>query len=185
MARSVSSDPLLSHNFSLLDIPIPALLPTAFPLKLLQSAFNHGSFIGFQSIRLPKPTIETLQIKEGNWPLVHSVLTGFTTTGEVTLEQAVLSTNVDMFFWFRQAMWGRIGPRRHFVVVQTRADKLIPQRLIYLEGCIPTSWSPGSDLDGGSTGVVTESLTMLCTSVAVIPLPIPTTANSAASVPGF
>lgn len=183
MARSIAMDPFLAHNFALIDIPVQALLPTAFPIKLLQSALTTGTFIGFSRISFPQLSIETKTIKEGNWPILHKILTGFTDGGEVQLEQAVLSINADMYFWFEQARWGRIAPRRHFLVIHTRADKRIPQRLLYLEGCIPTGWKPGSDLAGMSSEVVVETLTMSVTTASIIPLPVPTAKPNMPSFP--
>jgi len=174
----------MSHNFALIDIPVQAAIPTAFPIKLLQSAITSGTFIGFSRISMPSLSIETKAIKEGNWPPIHKVLMGFTDGGEVTLEQALVSINADMYFWFQQAIWGRIAPRRDFLIVNTRADKRIPQRLTHLEGCIPTGWKPSSDLVGLTGEVVMESLTMAVTRVSIIPLPIPVAPPTTIAPPG-
>jgi phage tail-like protein len=173
VARSSNSDPLLAHNFALIDIPVPGLLPLAFPVKTITSALESGSFVGFQAIDMPEATMETKTIKEGNWPRIHKVPIGFMNAGQVTLRQAVLPYNTDMYYWFAQALWGRIAPRRTLLVVHLRADKLIPQRLVKLEGCFPTSWRPSSALDGSSTEIVTEELTLEVSNLDFIPLPIP------------
>ena len=51
MARSASTDPLLAHNFALLDIPVAGLLPTAFPIKTVQNAVSNSAFVGFRSLK--------------------------------------------------------------------------------------------------------------------------------------
>lgn len=174
MARSIFTDPFLAHNFALIDVPVVAAIPSAFPIKLLQSALTTGTFVGFAHIELPSLQIETKAIKEGNWPRIHKVLTGYTDGGDCVLEQAVLSLNADMYFWFQQAQWGRIAPRRDFIVVHTRNDKKIPWRFVHLEGCIPTGWTPSSSLNGQTTEVVMEKLTMSVYNASIIPLPIVT-----------
>jgi phage tail-like protein len=172
VARSENSDPLLAHNFALIDVPVPGLLPLAFPVKTITSAIETGSFIGFQAISMPEMTLETKQVKEGNWPLLHNIPMGFVNAGTVTLRQAVLPINTDMYYWFLQAMWGRVAPRRNLVVVHLRADKQIPQRMVLLNGCFPTSWRPSSDLDASGTEVVTEELTLQVGKVDFLPNPI-------------
>ena len=172
MARSSNSDPLLSHNFALIDVPVPGLLPLAFPVKTITSAIETGSFIGFQSVDMPEMSLETKTIKEGNWPKLHKLPIGFANSGQVTLRQAVLPYNTDMYYWFAQAMWGRIAPRRTLLVVHLRADKRLPQRIVKLGDCFPTSWRPSSALDGSTTEVVTEELTLEVGNLDFIPLPI-------------
>jgi phage tail-like protein len=171
MARSVNSDPLLSHNFALLDVPIGGPWPVAFPAKTLLN--SRSALLGFAEMDLPDVSLEMKDVKEGNWPFIHRVTTGFVSSGQVTLRQALLNTNTDMYQWFEQAIWGKYGPRRSFIAVNTRNDKTIPQRMHLLADCIPQSWKPSSNMSAGTSEVLMEELTMEVMRVQVIPLPIP------------
>lgn len=172
MARSSDSDPLLSHNFALIDVPVAGLLPLAFPVKTIQSAIETGAFIGFQQIDMPEVSLETKEIREGNWPRVHKVSMGYANAGQATLRHAVMPYNTDMYYWFVQAMWGRVVPRRTLLVVHLRNDKTLPRRIVKLGDCIPEAWRPSSSLDANSTEVVTEELTLQVGNVDFIPLPV-------------
>jgi len=173
MARSVNSDPLLSHNFALLDVPVAGVFPTAFPVKAVQSAINNGSYVGFQSISIPEMTVDMKDIREGNWPFTHHVPQGYVAGGECTIRFAVFNTNLDMWLWFQQVVWGRVAPRRSLIVVQTRNQKRIPQRMLWLRDCIPSTWRPATDLDASGSEVVMEELTLSVERVEILPLPVP------------
>jgi phage tail-like protein len=168
VARSVDSDPLQNFNFYLLDVPVLALIPLAFPFKTAQAATD-TKLLSFKRISLPTATLATKEIQEGNWPFKHVVTTGFVSTSEVTIESAVTPLSLDFYIWFHQAVYGVIAPRRNFTVVQTRQDKLIPRRVVVLEGCLPISWKPSSDFDATSSDVSIETLTMSCHRVEVLP----------------
>jgi phage tail-like protein len=165
VARAATTDPLLTCNFALIDVPVTgAGHPTAFP----DFKSKESSFVGFQQIDMPEATMETKTIKEGNWPKIHKVPIGFMNAGQVTLRHAVMPTNTDMYQWFLQALWGRVAPRRHLVVVHLRADKLVQQRKLLLSDCFPTTWRPSTALDATSTEVVTEELTLEVGSLSYI-----------------
>lgn len=171
MARSASSDPLLAYNFAVIDIPVPGLLPLAFPGKTILSAIESGSFVGFQGIDMPSFQCEMKEIKEGNWPRIHKINMGFANGGQATLRQAVLPYATDMYYWFAQALWGRVAPRRNLLIAQLRNDKQVPQRLILLEGCVPEMWQPSSNFDATSSEVTTEEITLSVTNIDIVPLP--------------
>lgn len=163
MARSVSEDPILSFNFALIDLPVPGTRPLAFPEKRTKKT----SLVSFQGIDMPEFSLESKTIKEGNWPRIHKVSLGFANAGTVTLRHAVLSANTDMYYWFNQAQWGRIAPRRSFQVIHLRADKVEMARVITLHDCVPESWRPSSALDGTTTEVVTEELVLQVTNITI------------------
>jgi phage tail-like protein len=173
----------MSHNFALIDVPVSGAFPIVFSLKLIMSAIQTGTFVGLKSISIPEMTIETREVKEGNWPFPHKVLTGFTTTGECVLSQAVMPTHFDMYLWFKQGIWGRIAPRRSFLIVHLKQDKRIPQRMLLLEDCLPLSWKPSSDLDGQTAEVVVEELTLDVHTLSMIPVPIPVGSPNQGSAP--
>jgi phage tail-like protein len=170
MARSIDTDPLMSFNFALIEVPVLAVPPVAFPIKSGQSILD-GSLLSFQSIEIPSMVIQTKKIQEGNWPFQHSVLLSAVQTGQVKIRQAITPINVDFFVWFTQAVLGARGsaPRRDFIVVQTRADKVIPRREIFLWGCIPVEWKPSTELDAGKNEIAIEELTLECNRVEVLP----------------
>lgn len=171
MARSYFLDPLLSHNFALIEVPAPTLLPLAFPLKTAQSAIANGNFVGFQSMSVPELSMEMKTIKEGNNPYVHQVPTGYQTGGNVTLTMAVFPLNIDMWTWWKQVVAGMFAPRRHLMLVHTRPDKGLPARMILCQNCIPTMWRPSTDLNASETSVCMESITFYTENVEIIPVP--------------
>lgn len=170
MARSIDEDPLMAFNFALVEVPTVSLLPVAFPLKTGQ-AVGDQTLVSFQSIDIPTMQIQTRKIQEGNWPYTHTVLLSATQTGQVKIKQAVTPANVDFFLWFSQAVTGKSGsaPRRSFVVIHTRADKVIPRREIFLWDCIPVEWKPASDFNASSNEVSIEEITLECNRVEVLP----------------
>jgi len=173
MARSFTTDPLLAHSFALLDVPVAGGIPVVFAIKALQDAIGSGSLVGFRSIKLPPMELELKEIKEGHWNRIHKVATGFVDSGEVELEMALFPWNVDMYLYFAQAMFGRFSPRRSFLVVNLKNDKLIPWRVMLLEDCLPRSWQPSSDLDAMTSEVLVESMTLAVNKISIIPAPIP------------
>lgn len=183
MARSVLTDPLMTHNFAVMDVPTNSAFPFAFSIKMALSAIMSGTFVGFSQVTIPEVTIETRDVKEGCWPFVHKVLTGFVTTSEATFTWGVLPVNYDMTLWVKQAIWGRGAPRRDIIVLHTRQDKRIPQRMILLQGCIPTGWKPASDFDANSGDVSLEELTLDVHEVSVIPTPVPVGRPNSSSAP--
>jgi phage tail-like protein len=185
MARSANTDPLLAHNFALLEVPVAGLLPLAFPNKTIQSAVGSGSFVGFKSIDMPDVSIEMKQIKEGNWPHVHSVSTGFVDSGEVALEFALFPTNTDMWVYFQQAIWGRVAPRRSFLIVATRPSKSTIARVFWLEDCLPKQWTPTTSFDATSSEVLMEKIVLDVHRIRVVPTPSPLSAPSVITPPGF
>lgn len=168
MARAVDSDPLQAFNFYLLDVPVASLIPVAFPFKTGQQA-TESKLLSFKTISIPEMTMETKEIQEGNWPFKHVVPLGKVSTGECTITGAITPLSLDFYLWFHQAVYGKFAPRRNFTVVHTRSDKLIPRRVIVLEGCIPLSWKPSSDFDATSSEVAIEELTMSVHRVEVLP----------------
>ena len=168
MARALDSDPLLSFHFYLLDIPVMAAMPLAFPLKLGQGV-QEGQLLSFKSISVPNVTMQTKKIQEGNWPLAHEVPMGAVTVGDCTIQSAVTPLSMDFYLWFLQAMWGTQAPRRHFTVVQTMKDKLIPRRIYNLLGCFPKTWVPATGFDASSSQISLESLTMSVHQIEVLP----------------
>ena len=172
MARSFFEDPLLTCNFALIDVPVAAAIPLAFPFKLARSALSQGTFVGMSDISIPAMTLETTQIREGNNPYTHEVLTGNHSGGDCTLRQAVMAESLDMQIWFQQCLWGRVAPRRNFLVAHLRQDKSIPQRLISLRNCVVKSWKPADDFSALNSGISHEEIVMSVQYVEVIPVPV-------------
>lgn len=168
MARSQDTDPLQNFNYYMLDVPAPAIPPIAFPFKTGQNA-SEQKLLSFKSITIPEVTLETKEIREGNWPFKHVIPLGFVSTGECTIQSAITPLSLDFYLWFHQAVYGIGAPRRNFTVVHTRQDKLEPRRIIVLEGCIPIGWKPSSTFDASSSEVSIEELTMSVHRVEVLP----------------
>lgn len=162
MARAEITDPLMSHNFALIEIPVltePGFI-TAFTAKAIRSALINKNFVSFQSISMPSVELQTKEIQEGNWPMTRYVPLGPTSAGSVTLSHAVFPDGIDMFLWMRQSIFGIGAPRRDLLVVHLGIDKLIPRRIIRLIECFPTGWRPSTDLDALSASVAIEEITL-------------------------
>ncbi len=172
MARSFLLDPLMAHNFALIEIPVPTLLPLAFPLKTASSAVANGNFVGFTSMTVPEMTIEMRDIKQGNWPYVHQVPTGYHHGGNVTLTMAVMPLNIDMYQWWLQAVNGIFAPRRNFLLAHTRHDKALPARMLSCENCYPVAWKPATDFDATTSQVSLEYITFHTQRINIIPVPL-------------
>jgi len=173
MARSFTTDPLLAHNFALLDVPVAGGVPVVFFVKAIQDAIGAGSFIGLKSLEIPTIGLDLKEIKEGNWPFIHKVPSGFVDSGEVTLECALYPWNIDMYIYFHQAIYGRFSPRRSFLVINLKNDKLIPWRVLMMHDCLPVSWTPTSGMDASSSEVLIESMVLDVHRFSIVPAPIP------------
>jgi phage tail-like protein len=184
MARSANTDPLMAYNFAILEVPVAGLFPFAFPIKTVQDALTGQAFVGFKSIDFPTVSVETVDIKEGNWPFVHKFVTGYVDSGEVKLEMALFPINTDMWVYFSQAIWGRVAPRRSFIVIQMRNDNSI-QRAYWLEDCLPTSWTPSSGMDAQSSEVLMEDITLSVHRIRILPTPNPLVPINTPSLPTF
>lgn len=180
MARSYLLDPLMVHNFALIEVPAATLMPLAFPLKTAQSAIANGNFVGFQSMSVPEMTMEMKTIKEGNNPYVHQVPLGWQNGGNITLTMAVFPLNIDMFLWWKQVISGLFAPRRHMILTHTRLDKGLPARMLTCSNCIPVSWRPASDFDANTSAVSMESITFYCEQITIVPVPLSDIAPRAA-----
>lgn len=171
MARSFFTDPLMASNFALMEVPVAGPAPLAFGFKAIKSAISQGNFIGFQTMSIPEMTLETREIRQGNWPYIHQVVSGFASGGNVTIEQAVLPRATDMYFWWLQSVNGLLGPRRNMLLTHTRLDKALPARMLSCQGCIPISWKPASDFDANASEVSLESLTFWTPRIDIIIVP--------------
>ena len=162
MARSELTDPLMTHNFALIEVPVAISPPfvSAFFFKLARSALINRNFVSFQTISMPTVEVQTKEISEGNWHMVHHVPLGYSTAGQVTLAHAVVPEGLDMYLWIRQSILGKGAPRRHMIVAHMGIDKLIPRRLTVLKNCIPISWQPSTDLDAMTPSVALETLVL-------------------------
>jgi len=158
-------------NFALIEVPVAGPLPLAFPYKTIRSSLSNGNFVGFQRMSVPELTIEHRQIRQGNWPYLHSVPIGFVSGGNITLEQGVLRLATDMYLWWTQAVNGIFAPRRNMIMTHTRLDKALPARMLLCHDCVPVSWKPASDFDALSSEVSVELLTLWTPRVQIIPAP--------------
>lgn len=172
MARSYLLDPLMTHNFALIEVPAATLLPLAFPLKTAQSAIANGNFVGFESMTVPEMSMEMKIIKEGNNPYVHQVPMGYQSGGNVTLTMAVFPLNIDMYTWWQQVVTGSFAPRRHMILTHTRPDKGLPARMLICSNCIPISWKAASDFSAATGEVSKESITFYAEKITPVPIPI-------------
>ena len=171
MARSFFTDPLMACNFALMEVPVAGPLPLAFGFKAIRSAISQGNFVGFQSMTVPEITLETREVRQGNWPHVHQVISGFASGGNITLSQAVLPEALDMYAWWLQAKNGLIAPRRNLILTHTRLDRALPARILSCQHCIPVSFKPGSDFVADASEVSMESLTLWTQKIDIIVVP--------------
>lgn len=186
MARSFDSDPMFTHQFAMLEVPVNGAatgipgISEVFSTKRLQSTISGGKgFVGFKTLALPQVTHELKEIKEGNQPYKHHVASGIVASGEVTMSFAVFPSNADFYVWFHNGVWGKGVPRRDFLVLHMDRDRLTPRRVYRLEGCVPTGWKPTSDFDADSGEIAMEEMTMAVHQI-IIPSLIPSVTGTAA-----
>lgn len=172
MARSYWTDPLLSCNFALIEVPCAAAVPfvLAFPIKTAMSAIQNGNFVGMQSVSIPTLSLEMEEIKVGNTGMTHRVPSGYSSGGDLVLSHAVMARGLDMYAWFMQAFGGRFGPRRDLMVCHTRLDKALPARILLCRDCIPTSYQPSNDFAGDAAQICMETLTLYTPWIDIIPI---------------
>lgn len=171
MARAIDTDPLKAFSYYMLDVPLPTLIPVAFPFKLGITA-TENRLLSFQTITIPTVEHEVKEIQEGNWPFKHHVLSGRVNSGNVSIRAAVTPLSMDFYLWFHQGVWGKAGPRRNFSIIHTRgADDQIPRRSMILHSCVPISWKPSGDFDASSSDISIEELTMAVERIETLPGP--------------
>jgi len=160
MARPKSTDPLQNFRFALTEVSVnPNERPTFFP--------ESGSLVSFQSISIPEVTIESLSFIEGTEMFSHHVNVGRAETGSVTVTKAVIpGKSVDFYSWIHRAIFGLGSPRKNFDVHHFPHGEVARDAVgavIYrLEGCIPETFRPSTDLAGDEDGISVEELTFHC-----------------------
>lgn len=172
MARSFVDDPLMACNFAMVEVPVAGPAPLAFPYKTIRSALSQGNFVGFQSMTVPEMTLETREIRQGNWPYIHQVPIGYASGGNIVLSQAVLPLANDMYFWWLSAVNGMLAPRRNVLLMHTRMDRSLPARILSCSDCIPVAWKPATDFDANVSEVSIESLTLWTPRINLITVPL-------------
>lgn len=96
--RTAALDPLRDSNFWLFDVgPIDNVsLPLFTPLS------------GFSAVSSPEITVETQEIREGNWPYTKYVVKG-ASVGAITLSRGVTWYSSDFWNWTVAAVQGTTG----------------------------------------------------------------------------
>lgn len=138
---------------------------------------------GFRSISAPELTLETAEIKEGNWPFKRKLITG-AAVNTLTLSKGVTFFDSDFWRWASRASVGaktfgldigmlglKSGFRKDLFLIQflrgvpnamkfflpfggwDRGLNVFPAKIWMLENTIPTRYKVGTDFDG-STGEI-------------------------------
>lgn len=97
--RTAALDPLRDSNFWLFDVA-PIDLAPALPLFTPLS--------GFSAISSPEITVETQEIREGNWPFTKHVVKG-ASVGAITLSRGTTWYSADFWNWIMTAIQGTTG----------------------------------------------------------------------------
>ena len=167
MARAQRTDYLQAFRFHLTDAggdnkTQPALQGTIA-----------GRPAGFQSISGLTISGEPEEIREGNYPFPHHVLSKGS-VGTVTLSRGIVPEDSDFYLWFSAVLFGRgIGRRNLRLDILRRPNLNLsddptnrvgedPQSAIgksfLLHKCIPVSMSLYEGLDASSSDVLIASL---------------------------
>lgn len=110
-------------KFHLLDMSLtipPVLLP----------------IFGFRSATAPELTINTRNIKEGNYEYPRKVVES-AEVADITLEQGVQLANSDFYDWVRKCVTGRIPPKTLLLVQFTRINPRGASPLVFPSGPNP------------------------------------------------
>lgn len=162
MARSILQDYLQAFPFALFDVsPIEALsLPIFTPLS------------GFASVSSPEITVETMDIKEANWPFKRTAIKS-ADVSQITLTKGVTFANSDFWRWILASVMGdtewklklpflppsRVGgptPRRQLILVHFFARNplgtLAAAASAIIGGTLDTASAISGALTVGATG---------------------------------
>lgn len=169
MGRRRFAEYLQPNVFYLLDY---SLGETSMLAQLIQA--------GFRSVTAPEITLDTEEIKEGNWPFKRKLITG-ASVNTLTLSKGVTFYDSDFWRWTSRAAVGaktfgldigmfglKSGFRKDLFLIQflrgvpnamkfflpfrgwDRALNIFPAKLWMLENTIPTRYKVGSDFDSQS-----------------------------------
>jgi phage tail-like protein len=157
------SDYLSTLHFHLLDVG--AKIPTVFNVSY-----------GFRHCNAPEITLDTREVKEGNYEFRRHVING-ATAGAITFQQGVQIFNSDMYSWIQMAIVGYKTYRRNLMLIQftdisptgsTTNDvggllnsvlplnslvSRVPGRAWMLYDCIPIHYRAATDFDPMSADI--------------------------------
>lgn len=129
MARQALKDILRNDSFYLLDFSLGEL---TFATQLVQA--------GFKSCSVPELTVETQDVKEGNWPFARRVITGGS-VNPITATKGVTWYDSDFWRWISRSLVGEgggllsqipglpMGIRKDFVLVHFMKGTGLPMTL--------------------------------------------------------
>lgn len=159
-------DHISNYRFHVLDVSFTA--PVVFNVSF-----------GFRSVSSPELTIESKQIKEGNFEYKKTIPVA-AEASEIVLEQGVSIFNSDFHDWILRAVRGESNVRRNLLLIQmsevslldTRANLnlgigplsvfnfndiigRVPSKAWMLRGCLPIRYKAGTDFDamGGEISI--------------------------------
>lgn len=128
MARTLLADRLQAHCFYLMDVfPIESIaLPVFSPL------------LGFSSITAPELTLETTEVREGNWFFPRKVVKGGTVRTMTVMRGAVFY-DADFYKWVMATLLGDTTGRRWFGTGISAISGPTPRRRLVLIQFLPRS----------------------------------------------
>lgn len=150
MARSAWKDVLRNNSFYLLDLSLGEL---SFATQLVQA--------GFKSCTMPELTVNTQDVKEGNFPIPRKVITGGSVNNLVLVKGATWYDS-DFWRWISRTLMGDSGGLLSGVSGIGTADSKFRKDMVLMQlmkgtGAPTTFQLPGFDLDsfgGGDVGNV-------------------------------
>lgn len=170
------SDFLPTHRFYVLDVSFT--IPTVFNISY-----------GFSHCSAPEITVDTKQVKEGNYEFHRFIPVG-ANVSPISLQQGVRIFNSDFYDWVISCIEAKKTFRRNLLLIQFTdvaaiggngsgsIDSLIgsflplgdilariPGRAWMLRDCIPVSYKAGTDMDALSAQVSIAELSIQPTEV--------------------
>jgi len=100
---------------------------------------------------MPEMTIQTEEVKAGNWEFPHKVILS-ATVNDVTLTRGVIRNSSDMWLWITASITG-FSARRNVMIEMMDRKLENPVKRWHLYECTPIRYKPGSDLDATTPDV--------------------------------
>lgn len=134
--------------------------------------------LGFSGCTMPEISVETREIKPGNWEYKRRVVQS-ADVSPVTFSRGANFFDSDFYNWITNAIRGKQPVRRNLVIVHflsyrpvraalgngvgpetgvTSLTERIPGRAWALFDCVPIRYRPGGDFDAGSSEVSIQEL---------------------------
>lgn len=152
-------DYMQDYRFWLVDISFSAI-PVFLPV------------LGFSAIDAPQLSVQTEEIKEGNWHFPRKVVTGGKVE-PITLSRGAIFYDSDFWRWCAACVGGQVdllgqslggSIRKRLLLIHFTGKRVVgvpvPGKAWVLHECLATGYKPASNFDASSSQVSIQQLTL-------------------------